>query len=95
MNKRERVTTTLRLPRKKLQLLKVVASLQNKKINEILNELIDEYLEKHKSLISYLSDGKEKTTLKEKWKTLKKQTIKVRDWREVEGEFYDEMSTGH
>ena len=95
MNKRERVTTTLRLPRKKLQLLKVVASLQNKEINEILNELIDEYLEKHKSLISYLSDGKEKTTLKEKWKTLKKQTIKVRDWREVEGEFYDEMSTGH
>jgi len=95
MNKRERVTTTLRLPRKKLQLLKVVANLQNKKVNEILNELIDEYLEKHKSLISNLSEGKEKKTLKEKWKTLKKQTIKVRDWREVEGEFYDEMSTGH
>ena len=95
MNKRERVTTTLRLPRKKLQLLKVVANLQNKKVNEILNELIDEYLEKHKSLISNLSEGKEKKTLKEKWKTLKKQTIKVRDWREVEGEFYDEMSTGY
>jgi len=94
MNKRDRVTTTLRLPRKKLQLLKVVASLQNKKINEILNELIDEYLEKHKSLIYSLSEEKEARTLREKWKAIKERPLKVNDWREVEGEFYDEMSTG-
>ncbi|MEW6110198.1 MAG: hypothetical protein AB1632_13690 [Nitrospirota bacterium] len=48
-------TTTVRIPEEKRDLLKVVASVEKRDIKEILSELIDEYLERHKETLEILS----------------------------------------
>jgi len=95
MSQKERVATTLRLPKKKLQLLKAVASLQNRKVNDILNELIDQYLSQHKDLIEALEKKNKRKNLKELWKKIKKNPLELEDWKSLEGSFYDEMSSGY
>jgi len=95
MSQKERVATTLRLPKKKLQLLKAIASLQNRKVNDILNELIDQYLSQHKDLIEALEKKNERKNLKELWKKIKKNPLELEDWKSLEGSFYDEMSSGY
>ena len=50
-----KVTTTIRIDEKKAKLLRVIAGYEGRKINEILNELIDEYIERHKETIELLS----------------------------------------
>ena len=95
MVQKERVATTLRLPKKKLQLLKAIASLQNRKVNDILNELIDQYLSQHKDLIEALEKKNERKNLKELWKKIKKNPLELEDWKSLEGSFYDEMSSGY
>jgi predicted transcriptional regulator len=48
-------TTTVRIPEDKRDLLKIVASVERRDIKEILSELIDEYLERHKETLEILS----------------------------------------
>jgi predicted transcriptional regulator len=48
-------TTTVRIPEEKRDLLKIVASVERRDIKDILSELIDEYLERHKETLEILS----------------------------------------
>lgn len=48
-------TTTVRIPEDKRDLLKIVASVEKRDIKEILSELIDEYLDRHKETLEILS----------------------------------------
>ncbi len=47
--------TTVRIPEEKRDLLKIVASVEKRDIKDILTELIDEYLERHKETLEILS----------------------------------------
>ena len=95
MRDKDKVTTTLRLPRKKLQLLKAIASLQNKKVNEILNELIEQYLSQHKDLIEVLEKKKSQKELKKLWLKVRNTPLELDDWQSLEESFYDELSSGY
>ena len=48
-------TATIRIPEDKKNILKAISSLENKKMNDILVELIDEYVERHKETLDLLS----------------------------------------
>ncbi len=48
-------TTTVRIPEEKRDLLKIVASIERREIKEILSDLIDEYLDRHKETLEILS----------------------------------------
>lgn len=48
-------TATIRIPENKKNILKAISSLENKKINEIIVEMIDEYVERHKETLELLS----------------------------------------
>jgi len=48
-------TSTIRIPEEKKNILKAISSLENKKMNEIIVELIDEYVERHKESLELLS----------------------------------------
>lgn len=48
-------TATVRIPRKKRDVLKVIASIEKREMKEILDELIDEYIERHKETLDILS----------------------------------------
>ncbi len=48
-------TTTVRIPEDMRDNLKIIASVEKKNIKEILSELIDEYLERHKETLEILS----------------------------------------
>ncbi len=48
-------TATIRIPEKKKNLLKAAASLENRKMNDILVELIDEYVESRKETLELLA----------------------------------------
>jgi len=87
MSQKERVATTLRLPKKKLQLLKAIANLQNRKVNDILNELIDQYLSQHKDLIEALEKKNKRKNLRELWKKIKKNPLELENWKSLEGSF--------
>jgi hypothetical protein len=72
-------TATVRIPEEKRDILKVIASLERTEIKEILSELIDEYVERHRETLNLLSDprwvelihqGKEEVRQKIKGKTL-------------------------
>ncbi len=47
-------TTTVRIHEEKRDLFKIVASVEKKDIKDILTELIDEYIERHKVYFTYL-----------------------------------------
>lgn len=49
-------TATVRIPEDKRDILKIIASVEKKEIKEILSELIDEYIERHKETLDLLSN---------------------------------------
>ena len=49
-------TATVRIPEDKRHILKVIASIENTEIKEILSGLIDEYIERHKETLEILSN---------------------------------------
>jgi len=48
-------TATIRIPEDKKNLLKAAASLENRKMNDVVNELIDEYIESRKETLELLA----------------------------------------
>ena len=48
-------TATVRIPTEKRDILKVIASLEKREMQEILSDLIDEYIERHKETLELLS----------------------------------------
>ena len=48
-------TATVRIPEQKRDVLKIIASIEKREMKEILNELIDEYIERHKETLDILS----------------------------------------
>lgn len=48
-------TATVRIPEEKKDILKIIASVEKKEMKEILSELIDEYIERHKETLELLS----------------------------------------
>jgi hypothetical protein len=48
-------TATVRIPEKKRDVLKVIASIEKREMKEIIGELIDEYIERHKETLDILS----------------------------------------
>ena len=48
-------TATVRIPAEKRDILKVIASFEKKEMKEILSDLIDEYIERHKETLELLS----------------------------------------
>ena len=48
-------TTTVRIPEEKRDTLKVIAAIEKREIKEIVTELIDEYIERHKETLDLLS----------------------------------------
>ena len=74
-------TATVRIPEEKRDTLKVIASIEKKEMKEILSELIDDYIERHKETLDLLSrpewveiikKGKEEVAKGLKGKTLDK-----------------------
>jgi len=72
-------TATVRIPAEKRDILKIIAGIERTEIKEILSELIDEYVERHKETLELLSKpewvdaitrGKEEVTSSVKGKTL-------------------------
>ena len=51
-------TATVRIPEDKRDILKIIASVEKKEIKEILSDLIDEYIERHKETLELLSKPK-------------------------------------
>lgn len=48
-------TATVRIPEEKRDILKVIASVEKREMKDILAELIDEYIERHKETLDLLS----------------------------------------
>ncbi len=48
-------TATVRIPADKKDILKIIAGIEKTGIKEILTELIDEYIERHKETLDLLS----------------------------------------
>ncbi len=48
-------TATIRIPEEKKNILKAISSMENRKLNEVIVELIDEYIERHKESLELLS----------------------------------------
>lgn len=72
-------TATIRIPEDKRDTLKIICSIEKKDMKEIISELIDEYVERHKETLYLLSKpewvtiikkGKEEVGKKIKGKTL-------------------------
>ena len=48
-------TATIRIPEVKKNLLRVIASLENKKMNDLIVDLIDEYAERRRETLELLA----------------------------------------
>lgn len=48
-------TATVRIPEDKRDLLKIIAGIEKTEMKEILTELIDEYVERHRETLDLLS----------------------------------------
>jgi hypothetical protein len=48
-------TATVRIPAEQRDILKVIAGLEKTEMKEILSELIDEYIERHRETLELLS----------------------------------------
>lgn len=48
-------TATVRIKEQKRDILKVIASIEKREMKEILDELIDEYIKRHKETLDILS----------------------------------------
>jgi len=47
--------TTLRLPEKKLKLIRAIAGYENRPLSKIFEELVDMYIERHKETLELLA----------------------------------------
>ena len=72
-------TATVRIPAEKRDILRIIAGIEKTEMKEILSDLIDEYIERHKETLDLLSRpewveiitrGKEEVTCAVKGKTL-------------------------
>lgn len=50
--------TTLRLPEKKLMLLRALAGFENRPLSTIVEELVDDYIERNKETLEVLTNKK-------------------------------------
>lgn len=76
-------TATIRIPEDKKNLLKAISSLENKKMNDIIVELIDEYVERHKETIELLSiPGLYENLIKSSEEFRKGKGVSIKDARE-------------
>ena len=48
-------TATVRIPEKQRNTLKIIAGIERREMKNILSELIDEYIERHKETLDLLS----------------------------------------
>jgi len=48
-------TATIRIPEEKRNLLKTVASLENRKINDLIVDLIDDYIDRRKETLELMA----------------------------------------
>ena len=48
-------TATVRIPEEKRDLLRIIAGIEKTEMKEILSELIDEYVERHRETLDLLS----------------------------------------
>jgi len=48
-------TATIRIPEDKKNILKAISSLENRKLKDVITELIDEYIERHKETLELVS----------------------------------------
>ena len=48
-------TTTVRIPKEKRDTLKIISSIERRDLIDILSELIEEYIERHKETLELLS----------------------------------------
>ncbi len=48
-------TATVRIPEHKGDILKIIASLEKREMKEILSDLIDEYIDRHRETLDLLS----------------------------------------
>lgn len=48
-------TTTVRIPKDKRDILKIISSVERKDLKDILTEIIDEYIERHQETLDLLS----------------------------------------
>jgi hypothetical protein len=77
-------TATVRIPEDKRDTLKIIASIEKKELKEILSELIDEYVERHKETLELL--------FKPEWvETIKRGRGKGEVARGVKGKDIDEL----
>lgn len=77
-------TATIRIPESKKNILKAVASLENKKLNEIIVQLIDEYIERHKETLEILSiPGLYEDLIKSSKEFKQKRGTKIKDARKA------------
>ena len=51
-------TATVRIPEEKRDILKIISSVEKRELKEIITELIDEYIERHKETLELLSNPK-------------------------------------
>ncbi len=72
-------TATVRIPENKRDVLKVIASIEKREMKDILADLVDEYIERHKESLDLLSNpdwvkkieqGKREVQMKIKGKSL-------------------------
>lgn len=76
-------TATIRIPEEKKNVLKAISSLENKKLNEIVVELIDEYIERHKETLELISiPGLYEGLMKSSKEFRKKRGATIEDARE-------------
>ncbi len=48
-------TTTVRIPKDKRDILKIIASVERREMKEIITEMIDEYIGRHRETLALLS----------------------------------------
>jgi predicted CopG family antitoxin len=51
-------TVNVRIPEEKRDTLKIIASIEKRDMKDILSELVDEYIERHKETLEILSNPK-------------------------------------
>ncbi len=75
-------TATIRIPEEKRNILKAISSMENKKLNEIVVELIDEYIERHKETLELLSiPGLYETLMTSSEEFKNERGVKIKDAR--------------
>lgn len=79
-------TATIRIPEDKKNLLKAISSLENKKMNEIIVDMIDEYIERHRETMELLAvPGLFEDVMKASREFKEKKTVSLKNARKKLG----------